>query len=135
MFIHDTKIRVRYKDTDQMGRMHHANYAVFFEEARTEMLRSQGLTYKQMEEMGVMMPVLELKCKFLKPALYDEVLTVTTKVTQLPAVRMIFYYEVYNEQKILITTGETTLVFVDMKKNKPCIAPKVFMDKMIGHFT
>ncbi len=135
MFVHDTNIRVRYKDTDQMGRMHHANYATFFEEARTEALRSQGLTYKEMEAMGVMMPVFELKCKFMQPAFYDDVLQVRTIITNKPAVRIIFNYEVYNEANILITTGETTLVFVDMVKNKPCLAPQIFMDKMAPHFT
>ena len=76
MFIHSTKIRVRYAETDQMGYMYYGNYAQFYEVGRVEMLRSLGMTYKSMEESGIIMPVLELKCKYLKPALYDEEITV-----------------------------------------------------------
>lgn len=134
MFVFETKIRVRYADTDQMGYMYYGNYAAFFEVARTEMLRSQGMTYKSMEEDGVMMPVLEMKSKYIKPALYDEEILVKVTIKDKPGVRILFHYELFNPQQELIHIGETTLVFVDMIKNKPCLAPQAFRDKIEVYF-
>ncbi len=130
MFVNTTKIRVRYGETDQMGYMYYGNYAQFYEVGRVDMLRSLGLTYRGMEEFGVMMPVLELKCRYIKPALYDEEITVKVIMEQMPGVRIHFKYELYNEQDELINTGETLLVFVDMKTKRPCMAPQYFLDKM-----
>ncbi len=135
MFVFETKIRVRYADTDQMGYMYYGNYAAFYEVARTEMLRSLGMTYKSMEEEGVMMPVLELKSKYIKPALYDEEVTIKVTIETKPAVRIIFKYELFNEKRELLNIGETTLVFVDMKKNKPCMAPANINDKIGIYFS
>jgi acyl-CoA thioester hydrolase len=134
MFIHTTKLRVRYAETDQMGYMYYGNYAQFYEVGRVEMLRSLGMTYKSMEESGIMMPVLELKCKFIKPALYDEEITVKVKMAHLPSVRIHFKYELYNEKQELINEGETTLVFIDIKRNKPCLPPKNFLDRLQAFF-
>ncbi len=134
MFIFDTLIRVRYADTDQMGYMYYGNYAAFYEVARTEMLRSLGMTYSAMEKDGVMMPVLELKCKYFKPALYDEQILVKVIIEQKPSVRIIFKYELYNEKQELINIGETTLVFVDIEKNKPCMPPQNFQDRISEYF-
>ena len=134
MFSFETKIRIRYADTDQMGYMYYGNYATMYEVARTEMLRSLGMTYRSMEEDGVMMPVLELKCKYFKPALYDDEITVKVIIENKPGVRIIFKYELYNKDSVLINVGETTLVFVDIKKNKPCMAPQVFLDKIDTYF-
>jgi acyl-CoA thioester hydrolase len=134
MFEFETSLRVRYADTDQMGYMYYGNYAAFFEVARTEMLRSLGLTYKSMEQDGVMMPVLELKSKYIKPALYDEVIKVKVIINQKPSVRIIFIYQLFNENNELIHLGETTLVFVDTKRNKPCLPPKNFMEKIETYF-
>ena len=116
MYTHQTKIRVRYSETDQMGYVYNGNYAAYYEIGRTEMLRSLDMTYSQMEAEGVMLPLLELKCKFIKPALYDQELTIKTIVKDLPGVRMIFDYELYNEAGELINIGGTTLVFFDMVK-------------------
>ena len=135
MFSHETKIRIRYADTDQMGYMYYGNYATMYEVARTEMLRSLGMSYKSMEQDGVMMPVLELKCKFIKPALYDDEITVKVIIEEKPGVRIIFKYELYNQNQVLINLGETTLVFVDIKKNKPCMAPKNFLTKIENYFS
>jgi acyl-CoA thioester hydrolase len=134
MFEHSTKIRVRYAETDQMGYMYYGNYAQFYEVGRVEMLRSLGMTYRSMEQSGIMMPVLDLKCKFIKPALYDEELTVKVIVEKMPGIRMYFHYELFNEKNELINLGETTLVFVDMKKNKPCMPAKEFLDKISVYF-
>jgi len=134
MFEFETSLRVRYADTDQMGYVYYGNYASYFEVARTEMLRSLGLTYRGMEEDGVMMPVLEMKSKYIKPALYDEVLKIKVTINQKPSVRIIFIYELFNEKDELIHIGETTLVFVNIEKNKPCLAPKNFMEKIETYF-
>lgn len=125
MFQHETKIRVRYADTDQMGYVYYGNYARFYEIGRVESLRSLGLTYKELEESGVMMPVLENHSKFLAPALYDEELTVRTTIKQKPMVKVTFHYEIENEAGKLIHTGETLLVFVTMDSGRPCRMPEM----------
>ncbi len=134
MFSHSTKIRVRYGETDQMGYMYYGNYAQYYEVGRVEMLRSLGMSYSSMEADGIMMPVLELKCKYIKPALYDQEITVKTIIKTLPGVRIFFEYELYNEKDELINIGSTTLVFVDMKKNKPTNPPENFMEKLSVFF-
>ncbi|WP_395625951.1 acyl-CoA thioesterase [Daejeonella sp.] len=134
MYIHTTKIRVRYADTDQMGYMYYGNYATFFEVGRVEMLRNLGMTYKSMEESGIIMPVSELKCKYIKPALYDEEITVKVIIEKMPSVRIHFRYELFNEKEELIHLGETTLVFVDKIKNKPCLPSDEFLEKMKPYF-
>lgn len=134
MYTHSTKIRVRYGETDQMGYVYYGNYAEYYEVARVEMLRSLGMDYASMERTGVMMPVLELNCKYIKPALYDQEITIKTIVAELPGVRIYFKYELFNEAEELINIGSTTLVFVDMVKNKPCLPPEDFMEKMRGFF-
>src|SRR5476651_351504 len=130
MFQHATKIRVRYGETDQMGYMYYGNYAGFYEVGRVEMLRAIGLTYSAMEESGIMMPVLELHCKYLKPALYDEEISVKVIMDKLPGVKIHFKYELYNHNDELINIGETLLVFVNMKTNRPCMPSQEFLDKL-----
>ncbi len=134
MFVHETKLRVRYGETDQMGFMYYGNYAEFYEVGRVEMLRSMGMTYRWMEEEGIIMPVLELKCKYLKPALYDEEITLKVILSTMPAVRIKFDYELFNERLELINIGETTLVFVNAKTKKPCLPPAEFLEKVKQYF-
>jgi acyl-CoA thioester hydrolase len=134
MFQHAAKIRVRYGETDQMGYMYYGNYAEFYEVGRVEMLRSLGLTYSAMELSGIKMPVLELKCSYLKPALYDEEITVNVIMDKMPGVRIHFRYELFNEKAELINTGETLLVFINMKTNRPCKPPQDFLDKLKPFF-
>lgn len=136
MFVHETKVKVRYAETDQMGIVHHANYALYYEIARTECFEaSSGITYESMEAEGVMLPLLELQSKFLKPAFYNQVLTVKCLVKELPTVRLNVEYEIYNEAEQLINIGKTVLVFVDKQTRKPCQPPKNFMDGVKPHFT
>ena len=130
MYSHSTKIRVRYGETDQMGYMYYGNYAQYYEVGRVEMLRSLGMDYAAMEASGIMLPVLELSCKFIKPAKYDQEITVKTSVDQLPGIRIHFKHELFNEAEELINIGATTLVFVDMLKNKPCLPPEDFMNRI-----
>lgn len=134
MFTHETRLRVRYGETDQMGYMYYGNYAEFYEVGRVEMLRKIGLTYRGFEEQGIIMPVLELRCKYIKPALYDEEITMKVILNQMPAVRIKFDYELYNEKQELINIGETTLVFVNAGTKKPCLPPQEFLDKIKAYF-
>ncbi|MBS1532212.1 MAG: acyl-CoA thioesterase [Bacteroidetes bacterium] len=134
MFEHTTKLRVRYGETDQMGYMYYGNYAEFYEVGRVEMLRSLGMTYTEMEASGIMMPVLELKCKYIKPALYDEEISIKVIMDKMPGVRIHFKYELYNPQNELINIGETLLVFVNMKTNRPCLPPQYFIDGLKPFF-
>ncbi|WP_160068973.1 acyl-CoA thioesterase [Sphingobacterium bovisgrunnientis] len=134
MFVHEEKIRVRYAETDQMGYVYYGNYAAYYEVARTEMLRKTGFSYKELEEMGVMMPVLEMNIKYSQPAKYDELLTIKVIIKEKPSVRIKFEYEVYDEAGTLLNIGNTQLVFVDMARNRPCKAPDVFMQKMEPYF-
>ncbi len=134
MYSHTTKIRVRYGETDQMGVVYHGNYAQYYEVGRLEMLRSLGLLYTDMEKSGIMMPVIEIKCKYIKPALYDEEITVKTTINILPAVRVYFEYELYNQNQELINLGATTLVFVSMETRKPTQPPTNFIQKIKPYF-
>ena len=134
MFVHETRLRVRYGETDQMGYMYYGNYAEFYEVGRVEMLRTLGLTYRGFEEQGIIMPVLELRCKYIKPALYDEEITLKVILNEMPAVRIKFDYELFNEKQELINIGETTLVFVNANTKKPCLPPKDFLEKVKLYF-
>jgi acyl-CoA thioester hydrolase len=134
MFEHTTKIRVRYGETDQMGYMYYGNYAEFYEVGRVEMLRSLGMTYSAMEASGIMMPVLELHCRYLKPALYDEEISVKVIMDKMPGVKIHFKYELYNHNDELINTGDTLLVFVNMKTNRPCMPSQEFIDRLKPFF-
>ncbi|WP_164112901.1 MULTISPECIES: acyl-CoA thioesterase [Sphingobacterium] len=135
MFTYEHQLRVRYAETDQMGYVYYGNYAAFYEVARTEMLRQTGMSYKELEEMGVMMPVLEMYTKYLQPVKYDELITIRTIIRERPSIRITFEYEIFNEAGTLLNTGMTQLVFVDMKKNRPCRAPEVFMEKIDAYFS
>ncbi len=130
----ETNIRVRYADTDQMGYVYYGNYAAYYEIARVESLRSLGLTYKQLEESGTMMPVLENFSKYLAPATYDEMLTIKTAIKEKPGVKITFDYEIFNEQDKLIHVGKTLLVFVDMKTGRPCRQPEIMARLLDPYF-
>jgi len=134
MYSHESHIRVRYSETDQMGYTYYGNYAAFYEVGRVEMLRSLGLTYRSFEESGIMMPVLELRSKFIKPARYDDLITVRTILPELPTARIHFDYELFNEKGTLINIGHTKLVFIDMESNRPCKPPRKFMELLRPYF-
>lgn len=123
MNYHQIQIRVRYSETDQMRVVYHGNYAQYFEVGRVEWLRNKGISYKWMEENGIMLPVVSLTMNYKKPAHYDELLTLRTILKKLTAVKIEFDYELYNERDELLTTGNSVLVFVDMKTGRPMAAP------------
>lgn len=126
----DVQLRVRYGETDQMGVVYHGNYAQYFEVGRVEWLRNLGVSYKNMEETGVMLPVVSLTMNYKKPAKYDELITVRTIFKKLTSVKIEFDYELYNEQMELLTTGNSILVFVDIKTGRPTQAPKYITSKL-----
>lgn len=126
----EIKVRTRYAETDQMGVIHHANYALYFEMGRTEWLREMGLSYKEMEEQGIMLPVVSMHLNYKKSAVYDEVLTIVTTLKKLPTVKIEFEYEIYNERKELLVSGNTVLAFIDVSRNRPTRCPKYILDKL-----
>ncbi|MDO9276474.1 MAG: thioesterase family protein [Lutibacter sp.] len=130
MNLDQIQFRVRYGETDQMGFAYHGNYAQYFEMGRTEWLRKLGITYKKMEESGIMLPVINLNIVYLKPAKYDDLLTLRTTLTKIPSAKIEFSYELLNEENELLTTASTTLVFVNMKTNKPTRAPEYVLKKL-----
>ena len=135
MFESEVQLRVRYAETDQMGYVYYGNYAAYYEVARTEVFRRLGIHYKEMEATGTMMPVLELKCKYIRAAKYDDMLTVKLLLRKKPAgSRILFEYEVYNEEGTLLNVGETTMVFVDMKSGRPTAVPDIIHQKMDSYF-
>ena len=119
---------MEYHHTDQMGIVHHSNYVKFFEVARTEWLRSAGLTYAEMERRGVMMPIVEVNVKYRQPAYYDELITVKAIVEDMPMARMVFKYEIRGEDGRDIASGSTTLGFIDKETRRPQRAPKWLME-------
>jgi acyl-CoA thioester hydrolase len=134
MIHHEIQLRVRYAETDQMGYVYYGNYATYFEVARVETFRHIGFAYKEMEEEGIMMPVLEYKTKFIKPAYYDDLLTIKVKIAEKPSLRIRFEYEVYNEAGVLLNVSETTLVFVSKTTGKPVMPGTHFQALMHKDF-
>ena len=134
MLTYEIPIRVRYKETDAMGVVHHSNYVNFYEVARTEMLREHGTTYRKLEESGVMLPVQQVEMHFYAPAHYDDLLTVRLTMRELPGVRMVFDHEIVNERGVVVNTGRVVLVFMNAATRRACRAPQWFLDIFRGYF-
>jgi acyl-CoA thioester hydrolase len=135
MFNSETNIRVRYSETDQMNVVYHGNYAQYFEVARAEAIREMGITYKEMEEMGIVMPIVELHTKFLRPAKYDDLLTIKTQLRELPTGHRIeFHHEVYNEEGKLLTIGRVVLYFLDAKTMARSVMPAALANHLLPYF-
>ena len=128
----DYVLRTRYAETDQMGVVYYGNYPQYLELGRVEWLRSIGFTYKAMEEEGIMMPVVSLQIQYKKPALYDELITIRTKLKELPSTKIEFDYEILNEKGELLSTANTILVFVDAKTFRPVRCPEKVLDLIRG---
>ncbi|MCC8361276.1 acyl-CoA thioesterase [Salinimicrobium sediminilitoris] len=127
---HFTYVKVRYAETDQMGVVYHGNYAQYLEIARIDWLDALGISYRKMEEEGVMLPVYELNLKFKKSAKFDDELKIVTRLKQKPGVRIAFEYEIFNQHGELLTTAETTLIFMDVEKSKPIKCPQYVLEKL-----
>lgn len=135
MFIHKKEIRVHYALTDQMGMVYHGNYAQFYEIGRTEALRSLGLTYKSIEALGIIMPVVELTTKFVRPAVYDDLITVVTTLREIPEhSKIVFHGEIFNEKNELLNAGSVTLYFMDAKTMKRCNMPDEIGEKLKKYY-
>ena len=119
-----TQIRVRYSETDQMGYCYYGNYAQFLEIGRVEALRNSGFRYKEMEQQGILLPVLDFQIKYIFPAKYDDLLTIETTIVAIKGTRIIFDYEIINEMGVKIATASTTLVFVSKESMRPMKAPE-----------
>lgn len=128
MYISETQIRVRYAEVDKMGYVYYGNYPAYYEVGRTEALRKLGTTYHKLEESGVMMPVVDLKVQYLRAARYDDLITVKTTVEEVPDKKMQFFYEVYNEEGVLLNKAETTLVFVSSENMRRVRCPQWMQD-------
>ena len=131
MKIHEINLRVRYSETDQMGVVYHGNYAQYFEIGRVEWLRNIGISYKWMEENGIMLPVVSLNINYKKPARYDDLLTVKTIFKSLTSVKIEFDYEIYNQANELLTIASSILVFVNMKTGRPIQPPNYILEKIL----
>jgi acyl-CoA thioester hydrolase len=135
MFVTETKIRVRYGETDSMGYLYYGNYAQYYEVGRAEAIRTLGLSYKEMEDkIGIMMPVMSLQMRYVRPAHYDELLTVRTTVRHKPTDTITFYMEIFNEKNKLVNGGSVKLCFVDRNTNKSVPPPQYLTDKLIIFF-
>lgn len=134
MYISETTVRVRYAETDRMGYVYYGNYLQYYEVGRVEALRQIGTSYKEMEDNGVMLPVYTCNIKYHKSALYDDLLVIKTSIKVLPAVRISFDYEIYNQHNELINTANTVLIFINKATNKPCMAPAAFLEKIKKFF-
>ncbi len=130
MYNTESQVRVRYGESDRMGYAYYGYYPFYYEVGRTEMLRSLGLSYREMEDSGIILPVINLQSNYIAPALYDDLLTIKTFLKEIPSVRIRFEYEVYNEEGEKLNFGETTLVFTDAKTRKPRRPPLYFMEKV-----
>ena len=134
MFTHDHQLRVRYGDTDQMGYVYYGNDAYYYEHARAEAIRSLGLTYKELEDAGTMMPITRMNIRYIHPAFYDELLTIKTIIPELPGRLILFKYEVRNQKNVLINEGETQLIFIHIGTNKIQSAPELLVERLKPFF-
>ena len=129
-FIGETKVRVRYGETDQMGIAYYGNYASYFEVGRVETLRNIGLSYREIEENGIMLPVSEFSVKYLNPIKYDDVITIKTKLSSVLGARLTFEYDMFNSNNVLCAQAHTVLVFIDKESRRPVKAPNYFLEKL-----
>ncbi len=135
MYTSENTIRVRYAETDRMGYVYYGNYAAYFETGRVEALRALGLSYREMEDKGIMLPVLSYQIKYFKPAFFDDTLIIKTTLKELPTgTRLSFHYEIWNDKGIQINEGQTTHVFVKVDGGRPITVPQEVIDKLAPFF-
>jgi acyl-CoA thioester hydrolase len=130
MKVHEIFVRIRYGETDQMGVVHHGNYALYLEMGRTEWLRVFGISYKDMEKSGIMLPVISMALNFKKSAYYDEVIKVKTQLKKTPLVKIEFEYLITNENDEILVEATTTLAFIDVKTKRPIKCPDYLLAKL-----
>tara|TARA_B100000900_G_scaffold332010_1_gene292836 strand:+ start:6258 stop:6671 length:414 start_codon:yes stop_codon:yes gene_type:complete len=134
MYSFKTNVRVRYAETDQMGFVYYGVYAQYYEVGRVELLRSLGLSYSKIEDLGFFLPVVNLEVNYKKSAFYDNDLTIKTTVKEIPRSKITFFYEILNESNDLLNYGSVTLVFMNKKTNKICTAPEKLIERLSEKF-
>ncbi|MCE2675102.1 MAG: acyl-CoA thioesterase [Sediminibacterium sp.] len=135
MYEFNTQVRVRYAEADPMNVVYYGNYAQYFEVGRVESLRNLGISYKGIEDMGIMLPVVELNIKYLRPAKYDDLLTIKSQIKELPTEhKIVFDQEIYNEEGKLLTIGKVKLYFMDSKLGKRVTMPAIMLEKLSTYF-
>lgn len=134
MYVHKNNIRVRYGETDRMGYVYYGNYPLYYETGRVEALRKLDISYKKLEDNGILMPVLSLQIKYIRPAFYDDLLTIKTEIRDMPDSRIRFYHEIFNDQEVLINMGQVELVFVNAHSKKPCKCPEYIRNILQEYF-
>tara|TARA_B100000214_G_scaffold371438_1_gene347825 strand:+ start:1664 stop:2068 length:405 start_codon:yes stop_codon:yes gene_type:complete len=130
----EIKLRVRYSDTDQMGYVYYGRYASYYEVARVELFRSLGFSYKNLEEEGIGMPVIDMDTKYLLPIKYDEEIIIKTRIEELPSSKIIFYYDIFNKENNLANSAKTTLTFINLSSKKPVRIPKELSELIKNKF-
>jgi len=136
MYEHSTTVRVRYAETDRMDVVYYGNYAMYFEIGRVEAIRHLGVSYKDIEDMGIILPVVELNIKYLRPAKYDDLITIKSQIKNLPTDhKIVFDQEVYNEAGKLLTIGQVKLYFMDASMNNKIEMPASMMEKLSVYFS
>ena len=130
----EIKLRVRYSDTDQMGYVYYGRYASYYEVARVELFRSLGFSYKNLEEEGIGMPVIDMDTKYLLPIKYDEEIIIKTRIEELPSSKIIFYYDIFNKENNLANSAKTTLTFINLSSKKPVRIPKELLELIKNKF-
>jgi acyl-CoA thioester hydrolase len=135
MYEFNTQVRVRYAEADPMNVVYYGNYAQYFEVGRVESLRNLGISYKGIEDMGIMLPVVELNIKYLRPAKYDDLLMIKSQIKELPTEhKIVFDQEIYNEEGKLLTIGKVKLYFMDSKLGKRVSMPAIMLEKLSTYF-
>ena len=135
MYITETQIRIHYALTDQMGVVYHGHYAQFYEIGRGEAIRDLGYSYKDIEAMGIIMPVVDVHSRFFRPAKYDDLITVKTTLKELPVHhKIVFHSEIFNEEGQLLNIGDVTLYFMEALEMKRCSMPDALKNKLIKYF-
>ncbi len=135
MYTHSTKLRVRYGETDQMSYVYYGQYAYYYEVGRVEALRDLGLSYKSMEnDLGIFMPVMSMSCKYIRPAYYDELLTLETSILRIPEMTIQFETKIYNPENKWINFGQVSLCFVEIESKRRVSVPSIILDKLKSFF-
>ena len=134
MLANETQQRVQYYETDQMGVVHHSNYIRYFETGRTELMRTIGLCYKNLENHGIVMPITNVEVRYFYPAHYDDIICIKSFIKEMPKARITFHYEIYNEQKKLLASGSATLAFVNKETGRPQRAPETMIQALSEYF-
>ena len=134
MYCINTKVRVRYAETDQMGFVYYGVYAQYYEVGRVELLRSLGLSYSKIEDLGFFLPVVNLVVNYKKSAFYDNELNIQTTIKEIPRSKITFFYKIFNEANKLLNEGSTTLVFMNKKTKKICSSKNILIERLSEKF-